>query len=206
MHFVFDFDHTIFDTGKLWNSWLDVLESAGVDREDSNEKGEEIFGKGFTLLEHAERLGLSQNESEELISSFTDYTFHESPELVFEDAIPFVKKNQKKHKFSILTFGDSDYQNEKISASGVGDYIDDVRIASPERLKAVQLKEILNETDERVVFVDDNPRELVAASGLDSDIDIYRMIRPKSRHSDVSHALDSDKWKCIKSFDEIEVS
>ena len=176
MHFVFDFDHTIYNTAELWDRWLDELEAIDIDRIDAIEKGESIFGVGFTLREHAERLGLTGDESEELISSFKEYAAVESPELIFKDAVPFVELNSKKHEFSILSFGDPDWQKEKMSACGISDHISDIRIARPERHKTAHLRELVQETDEQVVFVDDNPKELVSIHESEMPITLYRMI------------------------------
>lgn len=206
MHFVFDFDHTIYDTDKLWNYWLDALESAGIDRETAKEKGEEIFGIGFTMFDHTNRIGLDLQESEDLTSSFKDFTFLESPDLLYKDVIPFVESKSIDHDFSILTFGDPDYQNEKIVACGIGEYIDDVRVARPERLKIDHLKEIVQENENSVVFVDDNPKELLAAFEVKLPLSLYRMNRPNSRHANSPHELDGVAWRCISGFDEIEIN
>ncbi len=206
MHFVLDFDHTIYDTGSLWDFWVELLGSVQIDKKTANEKGEEIFGSVFTLQKHLELLKIEEDVAKRLVDSFRELTLQKSPELIYKDAIPFVNSNKDLHSFSILTFGDFSYQHEKIEACGISSYIDNILIAGPEKFKIEHLKNLILESGSSIVFVDDNPRELTAVSDSGLPITLYRMIRPNSRHGEEKNPGDGVDWKCISAFDEIEVN
>jgi len=204
MHIVLDFDGTLYNTEQLWNDWLDRIVDQGIDRDEAAEIGEQLFGVGFTLREHAEQAGIAGDELDQLVSDFELYTEEESERLLFNDVKTFIDQHKKKCTFSILTFGDPDYQHFKINAAGLDDLIDVIHIARPERKKHLHLKELLSEHEE-ILFVDDSPRELEAVRDADLSIKLVRMIRPDSRHTIESHADDGVAWQTVTELSEIEM-
>ena len=200
-HFVLDFDGTLFDVEPLWEEWLNRLEEAEVDRGEAIEVGERFFGLGYHPHKHASELGLSGAELDELVSSFEEWAQFEAPSLVYKEVGSFVQQYQS----TILTFGDPEHQQFKVEAAGLDEFIADVRVARPERLKIVHLKELCEEEDQTIVFVDDNPRELEAVRDLGLPVTLVRMRREGARHADLPHEGDDVDWQCVASLEEIEV-
>ncbi len=204
MHIVLDFDGTLYHTEHLWNNWLDRLVDQGIDRDEATEIGEKLFGLGFTLREHAEQSGIAGGDLDEIVSEFEQWVEEEGEQLVFGEVKEFIRENQKKHTFSILTFGEPDFQHFKIEAAGLDELIDEIHIARPERRKDVQLKEFLDEYED-LVFVDDNPRELEAVRDAGLPIQLVRMVRDDSRHTIEAHPEDGQAWQVATSLAEIEM-
>jgi FMN phosphatase YigB (HAD superfamily) len=204
MHIVLDFDGTLYHTERLWNSWLDRLVDQGIDRDEATEIGEKLFGIGFTLREHAEQSGIAGGDLDEIVSEFEQWVEEEGDQLVFGDVKEFIKENEKDHTFSILTFGEPDFQHFKIEAAGLDEYIDEINIAVPERRKGVQLKEFLAEHED-IVFVDDNPRELESIRDAGVGVKLVRMVRKDSRHTIESHPEDGEAWQTVTKLSEIEL-
>lgn len=202
MHIVFDFDGTLFRTGCLWNTWLDRLEECGLDRDEVTDLGEKLFSTGFTPREHARQAGLDGIELDDIVSEFEQWVEEEGERLVFDDVRQFIVENQEKHTFCILTFGDPDFQHFKIEASGLGDLIDEIHIARPERKKYIQLKEFLDEFPE-ILFIDDNPQELESVRDAGIPIRLARMIREDSRHT-AGHPEDNKSWQAVTGLKDID--
>lgn len=203
MHFVLDLDYTLFDTATHWDDWLKRLEGIGISREDARVAGESLFGVGYTLEGHGELLGIPQDQLAELVSEFELFTQEEAPNLVYDDVVPFLEKFGEEHQFTILTFGHPDYQQFKVKWSGLGDYIDDVRIARPERMKSVQLSEMLRNGSSPLYFVDDNPKELGMVRDAKLDINLARMFRKGARHA-TDEVEGEVIWKDVKSLNDLE--
>ena len=184
MHFVFDLDYTLFDTARHWSDWLDRLVALGFSREEAVRTGESLFGVGYSLEGHGNALGVPEEQLAELIHQFETFTHDEAPNLVYTDVVPFLVAHKDQHQFTILTFGHPDYQQFKVKWSGLGEHIHDVRIAGPERLKVTQLFEMIRETDEPLLFIDDNPKELAAVRDAGLAISLARMMREGARHID----------------------
>lgn len=204
MRIVLDLDYTLFDTAQHWNDWLARLESIGISRDDAIETGESLFGVGYTLEGHGQKLGIPQEELDELVSAFEQFTHQEAPGLVYKDVFPFLQQWSGEHDFTILTFGHPEYQHFKVKWSGIGEHIDDVRIARPERVKSVQLAEMLEEFNEPIIFVDDNPKELVAVRDAGLDIQLVRMIRKGARH--VNDVVEGEAtWQDATSLNDLNI-
>jgi FMN phosphatase YigB (HAD superfamily) len=202
MHIVFDFDHTLFDTSRHWSCWLDHLEYVGIDRDEAISVGERLFGEGYTLEGHGRVLGIPSDTLKELISQFTSFTHKEASHLVYDDVLPFLKTHKDAHRFTILTFGHPNYQQFKVKWSGLGAYIHDVRIAGPDRLKSTQLLEMVNRSDEPMMFIDDNPKELSSVRDANIGIPLVRMRREGARHRNDS--VDGEVcWQDVKSLNEL---
>jgi FMN phosphatase YigB (HAD superfamily) len=201
-HFVLDFDFTLFDTGRHWNDWLTRLEGVGISRERALSSGESLFGEGYTLIGHGERLGLSKEVLDNLITDFDEFTQSEGEKLVYKDVFPFLSRNDSLCEVSILTFGAPSYQHYKINASGLLKHVPKVRLADLNNMKAKQLGEMDLENKE-IVFVDDNPIELVRVHESGLPVELVRMKRHGARHAKDEHPLEGKAWRTIESFDEL---
>ena len=117
----------------------------------------------------------------------------------------YFDKHKPTHTFSLLTYGDSDYQHFKVRAANLQEYFDAIRIAGPHRLKVSHLQEMLNNSDLPLAFVDDSPNELEPVYRAELPVKLFRISRPEGRHTDRPHELDGVGWECIRSIDEISL-
>ncbi|MFC1787885.1 hypothetical protein ACFLZY_01555 [Patescibacteria group bacterium] len=203
MHFVYDFDATLYETSRLWQAWASALEALGAEPESVIEQGHILFGQGFTPQLHGERLELSGKDFERILKKHFKSIHDEGVGLVYSDVIPFIQEQADTHKQSILTFGDPEYQEIKILASGISEHISELRFATPDNMKAMQLREIVESSSESVVFIDDNPQELVWAHDAGLSLTLVRIMREGERHAEKPHESDNDLWTCISSLDEL---
>lgn len=202
MHFVCDFDETLFDTNTLWNKWLDFLENTGINRDEAIAKVESVIIEGFTPEKHALRLGLHEKDVHHLAKQFRQYTEQHAPSLVFSDVIPFFEQYKLVHSFSLLTYGDSSYQREKVSAAQIDPFFTSLRIAGPHKHKVRHLEELLSHENEPIVFVDDSPNELNPVVNAGLPVKLYRIVRPGAKH-DYIHERDNVAWTRISTLKEI---
>ncbi len=214
MHLVCDFDSTLFDTDKLWNEWLEILVGLGANREQATQQMQILNAKGWTHRAHALACGIPKEDVDALVNNFLEHARNIGSSLVYDDVIPFFEKHRPPHTFSILTYGNEEYQRSKIISTGLQDYFEAIRIAGPNNLKVDQLREILARTPSLqrrgqgevcdIAFVDDSPNELNPIVDAGLPIKLYRIVRPGAKH-DYMHERDDGAWKRIGSIDEIEM-
>lgn len=200
MHYVYDFDHTLFETMSLWTRWLSVLKQEGVENSDATLAGESLFPHDFSLEAHLEKLGLKKT----VLKKFNAVHDKLCPQLVFEDVVPFLEMCREEGvRQSILTRGNSEYQHRKIHESGLVDHVDDIFIASSEKGKADFLRELIENGSEPITYIDDSPRELTAVHKAGLPLNLVRMIREGARHAETEHPEDDNLWRVISGLEEM---
>lgn len=214
MHLVCDFDSTLFDTEKLWLEWLEILVTRGVDRDRAIREMHIQNAKGWTHRAHALACGIDETTVDALVENFLAHARNIAPSLVYDDVVPFLEKHRPPHTFSILTYGNAEYQTSKIASTGLQNYFDAIRIAGPNNLKVTVLQEMLNFPKGRVAtlpyeyqpiaFVDDSPNELNPIVDASLPIKLYRIVRAGAKH-DYQHERDDVAWERIESIGEIEM-
>ena len=202
MHLVCDFDSTLFDTNKIWFAWLETLVGLGVDRDFSTQQKDILNVTGFTHRAHAIASGISEADVDALVENFLQHARRIGPELVYDDVETFFEKHKAEHTFSILSYGNSEYQTSKILSTGLQKYIATIRIADLNKNKVQHLREIL-ETSSLISFVDDSPKELLAVVDTKLPVRLYRIVRLGGMN-DFVHEMDDVKWKRIGTIEEIE--
>lgn len=129
MQVYIDFDYTLFDTNAMREGFIYALDFA-VTREQFVEAEQALWDKKgvlYTLEKHAEELAKKTDKAtigqiEEIMSSkLLDHGF----ESLYPDAISFLENN-KEHDLHIITFGDPEWQREKIKCVGITDLVLDV--------------------------------------------------------------------------------
>lgn len=204
MHLVCDFDDTLTNTTKYWNFWLDKLEEVGVKRERAIETGSRLFIERFSLKKHMDSLQIPEQTAAQLLREMEKHVNEFGKTYIFSDVHPFLLEHHGKHSFSLLTYGDETNQRWRVLESGIAPYFEPVRIAGPEKHKVEFLKEILEITQEQIIFVDDSPNELNPVVDAGIPVQLYRIVRPGAKH-DYSHERDNVAWKRIGSIDEISL-
>lgn len=205
MHFVYDFDSTLFATQKLWEAWRQILISAGYDPRDIDAIGQQITPNGYSPRKHADMLGVDEVIADEMLARFEAIMRDESPSMVFSDVVPFVEARRAAHAQSILTMGDEAHQREKLSTSGVDRLIPSVLIAKPHDTKAQHLRDMLDRGSEPIVFIDDNPVHLERVHAAKIPVELIRILRPsETTLVEGPHRLDNEAWRIIASLEELD--
>ena len=204
MHLIYDFDGTLYATHKYFEAWVNALVEHGLNREQIVQGANILFSIGFTLEAHADQLGLGGKEVEKMIKQFMKLINEEGASLLFPDVVPFLSEQADGHHQTILTFGNPDFQTKKIQASGLSEFIDDIRIARPERTKLEHLREMIEMSSGPITYIDNSPKTLLQVHEAGLPITLIRMIRSDERHSDMQMPEDDDIWQCISSLEEIE--
>lgn len=201
MRFIYDFDSTLYATGRLWEIWAEELATLGLSMEEIDRTGDELSKTGFSCPGHASMLGIEGEARDEVLRAYCDRWGKENPHMVYPDVVPFVTRNP--HTQMILTFGEPGHQEEKIGMSGLRRYIPDVRLASLQNPKHKQIQEIIETGNEPIIFIDDDPKELTAVHEASLPVKLFRMVRSKELITD-PHPSDDLHWRVVRSLDELQ--
>ena len=152
MKYIFDFDDVIFYTTRNRKEHMfRVVEEAGVPLVKIEEYYRVERVNLFSLKKMLQHFSLPEDLYQKIMSK--------SKKFVNTDVFEFIKKIDKDDKY-LVTYGDSEFNMEKLVHSGVKD------LFYPENIFIVQgsKKEVLenicaNHKDEEVVFIDDKEKE-----------------------------------------------
>lgn len=147
MHIVIDFDYTLFDTKKMRHKIADAL---SIEREYffSMEKKITDEKRLYTAKEHCDLLGISQD-------AFFAALGEIAPECVYSDVIDFFD-TMPQAKMTLLTFGDTQWQQEKVQAAQIEHFFDECILTDRPKEEVVCQWE--NEHD--ILFVNDRAAEI----------------------------------------------
>ena len=204
MHFVLDLDDTLLNSNVLWKEWSRLLLDAGYEEDRIAATIESVIIDGFTPEKHALRLGADEKQARHLANHIRAFTEEFAPSFVFEDVVPFLEIHKQKNTLSLLTYGNAEYQQEKLRAAKLHTFFEHVRIAGPHKLKVRHLEELSRHSQETIVFVDDSPNQLRPVANAELPVRLYRIFRNNAKHTDSPHELDGIAWTCISSLSEIE--
>ena len=101
-----------------------------------------------TTLKFKERLANVQNQPD-----LYEELMNESPNFVNEEILKVIKKAGKENCF-MVTYGEKDFQEEKIKRAGVGGLFSEIFIVQESKKEAVE-KICAKYKDETVLFIDD---------------------------------------------------
>ena len=179
MNYYLDFDYTLFDTYSFREELYKILEMNGLDssalpltveKKDNSQK----------LLNIKEVFKKLSNEMNIPLKNFMDpleKLYKRAQEYLYSDSVEFLEYLKSKgHKLYIITWGEKEYQEEKLKISKIYDYFDEI-------IYAETLKYELNNIDyENGIFIDDSVRDL---EGLyDKKVkQLYRIKRKNGKNS-----------------------
>jgi len=208
MHYVYDFDSTLYATARLWARWVEILRKYGYATPDVTiveKKLNESLGLPFTPRRHAELIGMIPSYIDEAVLEQDTDIRSLGSSLVFDDVVPFLEKGRSAHRHSLLTFGDSEYQMGKIDASGIHNLVGDIHVADLHHGKADILRELVESGSEPITFIDDHTWHLQFVHEAGLPVEIVRMRRPGEPHTPDEHPLDNIAWRIVSSLDELSV-
>lgn len=204
MHYVYDFDSTLYATQTIWEMWNELLIGAGFDASSVFSSYQEVLPRGYSPRKHVDALGVSAEIRDGLIVRFRAMLTERSPSLLFDDVAPFVESRRDARRQTILTQGDRDHQWEKMRSSGIDLLVPRVVITAPSGSKAERLAAMLAEDPTPITFIDDNPHHLVSVHASGLPVTIVRMMRPGETLAIAPHELDGVAWRTVASLRELE--
>lgn len=174
MNYYIDFDHTLFDTYEFTKEIIKILKKNGLDesylKRDSNESQLFNLRKLFNNLSIETRIPL-----EKFIQPLEEL-FERCEDLVYNDSIEFLKYlKSKDHKLHILTWGDKEFQEEKVLKSKLDNYFDEI-------IYAEKLKYTLDLDYANGVFIDDSIRDLKGLYNAKAK-QVFRIKRKNGKNS-----------------------
>ena len=195
MNYYIDFDNTLYETSSLTPRMVEaIINSINI---NNKEEIEEIVGSFNTTnstnkniysfaVEIANRYKVNPQEVVQNVKK----CIANSQNLTYDDGKRFLKRIKNKgHRLIMLTYipdkSNEEYQMDKINASGIKEYFDEIIITS-------DYKFTLDLDYKNGVFVDDNPRDL---KGLHekAPIRLIRIKKEKNKYSKVMWIL--KVWK-----------
>lgn len=154
MNYYIDFDYTLFNTFEFRKELYKILEKNGLNKSDLKIKLEANKQKLLNIKELFKSLSKEKNIPLENFLDPLEELYARCDKFVYEDSIEFLKYlKSKNHKIHILTWGDKEFQKEKILASKLCYYFDGI-------IYAEKLKYTLDLDYKNGIFVDDCIRDL----------------------------------------------
>lgn len=186
MNFYLDFDYTIFDTYSFRNELYKILKANGFDRSYLKLTMEEGRQKLINIREIFKELS---KKYEIPLNNFIvplDNLYSRCENFVFSDVEDFLKylKNNN-HRIYILTWGNKEYQREKLKASKIEKYIDGAIFTE-------KLKYNLELDYKNSIFIDDSIRDLKGLYNKDAK-QVFRIKRENGKNSDKELNIDEIK-------------
>ena len=180
MNYYLDFDYTLFDTYLFREELYKILEINGIDRTELpltvevREDGQKLLN----IKQQFERLSKEKNIPLEKFIEPLERIYKRGYEYLYSDTIEFLEYLKSKgHKIHILTWGEKEYQKEKIKRAKIEKYFDKIIIAET-------LKYELEDIDyPNGIFIDDSVRDLEGLYEKKAK-QLFRIKRKNGKNSD----------------------
>jgi FMN phosphatase YigB (HAD superfamily) len=148
MKYIFDFDDVLFQTTKLKEKIFLTLEEVGVPRNLVKEYLEKERWNCFSLKKMLAHFSVHENLYEKIMNICGD--------LRNEELFEIVKKIGKENCF-IITYGDEEFQQDKIKRAGIAPLFSEVIIVSNSKKETIE-KICAEYKNEEIIFIDDSAK------------------------------------------------
>lgn len=176
MNFYLDFDYTLFNTYAFRKELYNILEQNGLDKSYLALTLEDREQKLINIREVFKALSEMNNLNIDNFTKPLDELYKKSDRFVYDDVIDFLKYlRMKKHKIYLLTWGEREYQREKLKASKLEEYLD-------ETIFTEKLKYTLDIDYENGIFIDDSIRDLEGLYNRNAKY-VFRIKRKDGKNS-----------------------
>ena len=184
MHIYLDFDDTLIASRIFYNEYYRPLLVARGSTEREIEKSYTFFTNGVTRSggelfiprRQMEILGWRESVKEESLEEIENL-LREKRGFIFPEVVAVLTELKQRGAYLILlTFGHPEFQKQKLIASGMGHFFDEVIITNEN--KANLLRAAAAEIKEPIFFVDDR-RQYMTELQNDDDIVTVHMNRPE---------------------------
>jgi phosphoglycolate phosphatase-like HAD superfamily hydrolase len=179
----FDFDHTLFDTDRFFHVDLrNELSQLGVDMAVWDACYPRVCARGYTLQNHANEMCLRMDklfpsaDVDDLIAK----RFSKLNKYLFPDTEPYLAY-LKSHRYllAILSFGNPNWQQFKLRASGIDCWFDHCFFTQAENKKIDAVRSMAKDYD-RIFVIDNHPGELDAIKDAMPEVETIHIDRVPS--------------------------
>ncbi len=179
MNYYLDFDYTLFDTHAFREELYKILEQNGFDKTylGLTQETKNNSQKLLNIKEFFTNLSISKNIPIENFLNPLDKLYSRCEEFVYDDSVEFLNYlKSKKHKLYIITWGEKEFQKEKLKASKLYNFFDEI-------IYAEQLKYTLDIDYKNGIFIDDSIRDIEGLYHQNAK-QIFRIKRKNGKNSD----------------------
>ncbi len=202
MHtYIFDFDYTLFDTNAMRVALQQELnKQCGTTQQEYQTAEKQITEHGalYSLEAHIDALFFDA-DSREKGRAVAESIVQRMGEWVYDDVVPVLESFQKQNaRLILLSFGNHDWQQLKITHSGIAVFFETVEIVTGSKTEPVHLFE--QQEAEEIVCINDRATEINELHGVFPDITYYWISRPETPYNQIVPTVPHRK---ISSFSEI---
>ncbi|MEK7080847.1 MAG: hypothetical protein AAB902_00395 [Patescibacteria group bacterium] len=150
MKYIFDFDRVLFHTEIIRDRIFYFFEKFGVPKEEIKNYLQKERWNLFSLKKMLRNFSLPENLYGEIMK--------ENKNLVDKNLLKLIKKIGKENCY-ILSYGDTEFQSEKINDSDISQYFTRVIIIQADKNK--EIEKICNQyPQETIFFIDDSQKHI----------------------------------------------
>lgn len=159
---IIDFDHTLFNATAFKAALATSVKRYGVD--------ENIFSQTYAKLRASDKNSKYSPQrhlaalvkiiklDKTLAKKSIDEVVSNSQKYLYSDALTFLKKiSSLRVPFILLSCGDRDFQQKKISACGIKKYFTKIKIVQKSKNSAI--KKLADKYGDNLIFINDNINE-----------------------------------------------
>lgn len=182
-----DFDDVIFNTKQFKEDLKEIFLSFGISCDEYDKTYHDENDLGVIKI-HDPRSQIKRLEKIKVISSMelsrgVDEFMEGCPKYIFDDVDKFISKIGKDN-IGVLSYGNLDFQNEKILKSGLGNKIE--KIFMTDKLKSEIIGNVLEKHENEVVyFIDDRIEQILDVKNKFPDIVTILLKRPEGRYQEM---------------------
>lgn len=194
MIYYIDFDNTLFDTERFYSDLLNIINKYNINEEDIN-----MYYKNNCLNELFNPIKIiniiiKTNPLKKQIMNEIELFLYDLSKYLYNDTISFLEYlNNNNYQVNLLTYGDFDYQNIKISNSYIKEYFNKIIITSKNKFE-------LDLDYKNSIFIDDDIFQIDGL--LKKDAFVKRIRRKGNKHSKYSLNNVSEYENFIEMIDE----
>lgn len=180
MNYYLDFDYTLFDTYSFREELYRILEVNGLEKNELplTVETKDNNQKLLNIKEVFENLSKEKNIPADNFIIPLEKLYKRGQEYLYSDTIEFLEYLKSKgHKLYTITWGEKEYQEEKIKICKIDKYFDEIIFA--EKLKY----ELDNVDYSNGIFVDDSVRDLEGLYNKKAKR-LFRIKRKNGKNSD----------------------
>ena len=161
MKFIYDFDHTLFDTNAMRSDMGRLFEKQGLKQEDFFMLFIPYFvsNQHFAIDTFAELIQQSiKDKTKTYIKKRLTSFLSDLRKYLYKDTLETIMNTKKAGDNILLTLGDKDFQSRKVQGSTIKKYFSDT-IYTEEDKSSIKLP--VKKSDKDVYFINDKLSELV---------------------------------------------
>lgn len=193
-----DFDDVIFNTKKFKEDLKKIFSDFGISEDlyDSTyaDSQDDRIIKIYDPRLQVQRIAKIKEISKEQITKSIDSLMQRCPQYVFSDLNEFLK-GVGSEKVTVLSYGNLDFQKEKINKSGIVKDVGEVFVT--DKMKSEVVGNILRESfQEKVFFIDDRVEQIRDVKKEFPFIITILLKRPEGRYQEMQMEKCCDYQAC----------